>query len=222
MRIVSLNTNRSAKRMFANIRNLNPDIILLQEWTDHRKDRSELAMDYFPGLIVSSTRYLATISLRDFETLHSEDRVLITRHEGTIVVNTYVPASGPGRVRREHLEHLSGILSTSEHKPNIIAGDFNLAPRLEDGWYGRDYSKYTTLGERSALAEIQESYCLTDMGSKLQWEPTFERMNRGKMTRFRCDLALVSGGRWKLTYDHKFRNEKGLSDHSALILDGGD
>ena len=223
MRIVSLNTNRSAKRIFEHIRGLDPDIILLQEWADHRKDRSEAAVDSFPGQIVSATRYLATVARGGFETIHSEDRVLITRHEDTIVVNTYVPASGPGRARREHLEHLGDILSTSELNPDIIAGDFNLAPRLEDGWHGNNYSKYTTAGERSALAEILESYGLTDMGSKMQWEATFERMNRGKMTSFRCDLALVGGENWELTYEHKFRNEKGLSDHSALILDmGGD
>ena len=219
MRVICLNTNRSATRMIEDIRRYNPDIILLQEWADHNKDRANMAEDFFPGLWVSATRYLATIAEDNFETLHSEDRVLITRHEDTIVVNTYIPASGAGKVRKEHLEYLSELLSNFDSNPNLIAGDFNMAPRLEDGWYGNNHSKYTTKGERAALERILERYGLTDLGAGLRWEATFERMNKGKLTSFRCDLGLVDGNQWELMYDHRFRNEEGMSDHSALILD---
>jgi exonuclease III len=221
MRVISLNTNRSAKRMIEDIQNCEPDLILLQEWTDHKKDRTNLAEVFFPGLRVAATRYLATIAEDNFDVVHSEDRMLITRHEGMTVVNTYIPASGSGKVRREHLEYLNELLSNLDIIPDIIAGDFNMAPRLEDGWYGENHSKYTTRGERLALQEIIARYGLNDLGSNVPWEATFERINNGKLTSFRCDLAIVRENLWVLTYEHRFRNEDRMSDHSALILDRG-
>ena len=47
-------------------------------------------------------------------------------------------------------------------------------------------------------------------------------MNRGKLNSFRCDLALVKSNElnsWNLKYDHDYRKKKGMSDHSALILE---
>ena len=80
MRVISLNTNRSAKRMIGDIQSCEPDLILLQEWTDHKKDRTNLAEVFFPGLRVAATRYLATIAEDNFDVVHSEDRILTTRH----------------------------------------------------------------------------------------------------------------------------------------------
>ena len=218
MRVICLNTNRSATRMIEEVQSYNPDVVMLQEWTDHKMDRSDTAEGCFPGLRVAATRYLATLAVDDFEVLHSEERVLVTKHGDMLVVNTYLPANG-GKARREHLEAMDALLSGLEMGPALIAGDFNMAPRVEDGWHGRNHSKYTTKGERGALEEILERHGLADLGAGVRWEATFEKMNKGKLTSFRCDLGLVSGDRWGLMYDHRFRNEEGMSDHSALILD---
>ena len=144
----------------------------------------------------------------------------MTIHEGVLVVNTYLDASS-GKLRREHLEGLCEIIHSLNHQPALIAGDFNMAPRPEDGWYGDDYSKFTSKGERTAFSNLLRQFNLQDKGEHQEWEATFERLNRGKMNRFRCDLALVSEnapGMWSLKYDHNFRKKSGMSDHSALII----
>jgi exonuclease III len=222
MRIFCLNANRSSVRLKTEMLAEEPEILLLQEWADHRTDRSNEAEAAFSEFtFVSATRYLLTTSKTPAEVLHSEERILITKHEEGIVVNPYSPAE-KGKANREHLERLDSLISTLDDNPILIAGDFNMAPRPEDGWYGRNHSDFTTKRVRAAFVNMMDNHSLFDLGAHIRWEATFERMNKGKITSFRCDLALVredDAQIWGLTYNHDFRRNKGMSDHSALNLE---
>ena len=222
MRVLCLNCNRASKRLYDYIMQKNPDIVLLQEWISHKKDRSDEAQSIVHSLgCVSSTRYLVTASNQDHIILHKSERILVTQHDDIVVINTYFPA-GKTRDRIEHMENLSKIIQDFGINSMLIAGDFNLAPQLEDGWYGDDLSNFTKKAERICFHKLLTDFDLHDMGTEIEWAPTFERQIKGKSSRFRCDLFLVSSeliSSSRLSYDHSFRTQEGMSDHSALLLE---
>ena len=222
MRVLCLNCNRASKRLYDDIMQRNPDILLLQEWISHKKDRSDEAQSIVHSLgCVSSTRYLVTASNQDHIILHKSERILVTQHDDIVVINTYFPA-GKTRDRIEHMEYLSKIIQDFGINSMLIAGDFNLAPQLEDGWYGDDFSNFTKKAERICFHKLLTDFDLHDMGTEIEWAPTFERQIKGKSSRFRCDLFLVSSeliSSSRLSYDHSFRTQEGMSDHSALLLE---
>ena len=110
MRVLCLNCNRALKRLYGEIMQKNPDIVLLQEWISHKKDRSDEAKAIVQSLgCVSSTRYLVTASNQDHIILHESERILVTQHDDIVVINTYFPA-GKTRDRIEHMENLSKII----------------------------------------------------------------------------------------------------------------
>ena len=222
MRVLCLNCNRALKRLYGEIMQKTPDIVLLQEWISHKKDRSDEAKAIVQSLgCVSSTRYLVTASNQDHIILHKSERILVTQHDDIVVINTYFPA-GKTRDRIEHMENLSKIIQNFGINSMLIAGDFNLAPQLEDGWYGDDFSNFTKKAERICFQKLLTDFDLHDMGTEIEWAPTFERQIKGKSSRFRCDLFLVSSeliSSSRLSYDHSFRTQEGMSDHSALLLE---
>ena len=222
MRVLCLNCNRASKRLYDEIMQKNPDIVMLQEWISHKKDQSYEAQTILNSLgCISATRYLVTASIQDHIILHSSERFLITQHNDLVVINTYFPA-GKTKDRIEHMKNLSKIIQDLEFNSMLIAGDFNLAPRLEDGWYGDDYSNFTKKTERICFQNLLTDFDLHDLGSKIVWAPTFERQIKGKSSRFRCDLFLVNSQLItdsRLSYDHSFRTQEGKSDHSALLLE---
>ena len=154
MRVLCFNCNRALKRLYGEIMQKNPDIVLLQEWISHKKDRSDEAQAIVQTLgCVSSTRYLVTASNQDHIILHESERILVTQHDDIVVINTYFPA-GKTRDRIEHMENLSKIIQDFEINSMLIAGDFNLAPQLEDGWYGDDFSNFTKKAERICFQKL--------------------------------------------------------------------
>jgi exonuclease III len=164
---------------------------------------------------------LVTASNQDHIILHKSERILVTQHDDIVVINTYFPA-GKTRDRIEHMENLSKIIQDFGINSMLIAGDFNLAPQLEDGWYGDDLSNFTKKAERICFHKLLTDFDLHDMGTEIEWAPTFERQIKGKSSRFRCDLFLVSSeliSSSRLSYDHSFRTQEGMSDHSALLLE---
>ena len=222
MRVLCLNCNRGSSRISGEILEKNADIILLQEWISHKTDQSAIAQDLLNSLgEISSTRYLVTASKQKHITLHKSDRILITQHDSSILINTYFPA-GKTTERNEHFQKLSSIIDNLNLTPMLIAGDFNLAPRKKDGWYGNTYSDFTKKSERENFLKFLRKYELYDLGMELDWAPTLERDINGKCSRFRCDLFLLKEDLLelsKMSYDHKFRTQKGLSDHSALLVE---
>ena len=189
-----------------------------------KRSKSDEAQSIVHSLgCVSSTRYLVTASNQDHIILHKSERILVTQHDDIVVINTYFPA-GKTRDRIEHMENLSKIIQDFGINSMLIAGDFNLAPQLEDGWYGdEDFSNFTKKAERICFQKLLADFDLHDMGTEIEWAPTFERQIKGKSSRFRCDLFLVSSELisrlTRLSYDHSFRTQEGMSDHSALLLE---
>ena len=157
MRVLCLNCNRASKRLYDDIIQKNPDIVLLQEWISHTKDRSDEAKSIVHNLgCVSSTRYLVTASNHDHIILHKSERILVSQHDDIVVINTYFPA-GKTRDRIEHMENLSKIIQDFEINSMLLAGDFNLAPQLEDGWYGDDFSNFTKKAERICFQKFRKT-----------------------------------------------------------------
>jgi exonuclease III len=127
--------------------------------------------------------------------------------------------------RREQLTDLR-VSSGSTGKPVVIVGDFNLAPRAQDGRFGDGPSTATNAGERQAFDDLLDALALIDATAVNGSEPefTFERLYEGQLFRGRCDLALLPvefAPDWaQAFYDHQVRTgEDGFTDHSAIIVD---
>lgn len=128
--------------------------------------------------------------------------------------------------RREMLVALKTAIGGRQRRNAIVLGDFNLAPRLADGVFGEEPSKFTTAAERSALGQLLRSARLVDSTCPppdREPEFTFERTQNGRPLRFRCDLALVSEGLCdsaEISYDHSVRFVgSGFTDHSAIVVE---
>ncbi len=216
MRVISINANRRLKQFVAD---LPPsDLLLVQEWASHQQDRSSEASSHVDMEHVHATRYLLVASAFPFEVLLAEERVMVINAGGHTIVNVYLPADG-GRPREALLHHLRDVVLPAYGPVDLVAGDFNLAPRPEDGWHGPEPSSWNAKYERVAFDDLCSSHVLLDLGADAPWAPTFERMNKDKMTSFRCDLALAPSGSYVLKeYLHEFRRSK-KTDHSGLLLE---
>jgi hypothetical protein len=124
--------------------------------------------------------------------------------------------------RIEQLQTLAERLPTGN---NVVVGDFNLAPRLVDGIYGTSPSRFTSVGERRAFAEVLTAHGLADATSADPPEFTLSRRTRGSESSFRCDLALVPA-LWTSTKNvvaaHETRaGSDAFTDHSGIIVHVG-
>lgn len=109
-------------------------------------------------------------------------------------------------------------------RPLLICGDFNLAPRPQDGLYDGEVSEFTADTERKALQHLLQSAWLVDTtGADGEAKFTFERLFTGKLSRFRCDLALLSdhlAAGVPVAARHEVRTgPEAFTDHSAILLD---
>jgi hypothetical protein len=105
-------------------------------------------------------------------------------------------------------------------------GDFNLAPREQDGLYGAKVSSWTKATERKALHRLLDTVRLVDLFVAHDGEDeerfTYEKLNRGKMTRFRCDLALLAAPlaaepTTAIRHCHETRlGDASFTDHSSV------
>jgi exonuclease III len=127
--------------------------------------------------------------------------------------------------RREQITEISEQARPEGRLP-IVLGDFNLAPRPEDGIYGDQVSKWNTKVEREAFSNLLASNHLVDStaADDTDIEFTFERMYRKKWARFRCDLALIpeflDPEKTQVRYDHSARTGScAFTDHSAIIVE---
>lgn len=144
---------------------------------------------------------------------------------GNLNVHNVYLSPYSGKERRELILQIANRIGSSG-TPQVICGDFNLAPQSCDGVFGDEFSDYTSSGERKALAHLLESGRLCDVlesSTSDAVEFTFERLQRGKPCRFRCDLALLSqrlNGSATASYDHSVRKGHGaFTDHSAILVD---
>ncbi|AKL71036.1 endonuclease/exonuclease/phosphatase family protein [Streptomyces sp. Mg1] len=128
--------------------------------------------------------------------------------------------------RTAQLGELAAMASAEGGRPLLICGDFNLAPRPQDGLYDGEVSGFTADTERKALQHLLRSAWLVDTtrpDGEDEAKFTFERLFTGKLSRFRCDLALLSdhlaAGVSVTTRDEVRTGPEAFTDHSALLLD---
>ncbi|MFD5747012.1 methyltransferase domain-containing protein [Streptomyces sp. NPDC127033] len=128
-----------------------------------------------------------------------------------------------GASRAAQLAELSAMAAAEDGRPLLVCGDFNLAPRPEDGVFGEESSTFTTESERLALRQLMRGAGLVDTTAETAPAFTFERVVSGKPSRFRCDLALLSDhltATATVTSDATVRTgPKAFTDHSALLID---
>ncbi|MFD3553871.1 methyltransferase domain-containing protein [Streptomyces goshikiensis] len=128
--------------------------------------------------------------------------------------------------RTAQLGELAAMAAAEGGRPLLICGDFNLAPRPQDGLYDGEVSGFTADTERKALQHLLRSAWLVDTTSpdgEDEAKFTFERLFTGKLSRFRCDLALLSdhlaAGVSVTTRDEVRTGPGAFTDHSALLID---
>ena len=226
MRIVSINLNQRfgnerARSCFENwLQPLKPDLLLAQEpWRPASASRPSPA----GYRLAAATSLLAAWVPSDSTEPRAEggsERWQVFRFPGLVVHHVYLSPHS-SKERREHLAALT--YSIVPKCSSVVLGDFNLAPRPQDGLFGDKPSRFTGRSEREAFEALLISAGLLDATAKAS-EPefTFERWQNGKPIRFRCDLALLSaclGDKARAIYDHSVRSASGFTDHSALIVD---
>ncbi len=226
MRIVSINLNQRLSNEHARSRFeswlqlMKPDLLIVQEpWHPNCVSMPSLA----GYRLVECTVLLAAWIQSNGPEPRAEngsERWQIFHFPGLVVHHVYLSPHS-SKERREQLTSLRLLIDRGCH--NVVLGDFNLAPRPQDGLFGDRPSSFTERSERRAFNELLTSACLLDATADAS-EPefTFERWQNGKPIRFRCDLALLSarlGGTARVIYDHSVRSVGGFTDHSALIVD---
>lgn len=139
-----------------------------------------------------------------------------------VVFHTYLDASS-GADRVAQLRRLCELTLAENGRPVLLTGDFNLAPRTADGRFGEQPSTFNSESERASLRDLLTSARLVDTTANDPPEFTFVRMRNGQVSRFRCDLALLSDhmrATAVITYDHAPRvGEMQFTDHSAVLAD---
>jgi endonuclease/exonuclease/phosphatase family metal-dependent hydrolase len=136
------------------------------------------------------------------------------------VFNTYLDAYA-GATRVAQLRRLRELTLGERGRPMLLIGDFNLAPRAADGCFGEEPSSFNGESERATLRDLVTSARLVDTTAADIPEFTFVRVVNGQVSRFRCDLALLSDhlqGETMIIYDHAPRaSEQRFTDHSAIL-----
>ncbi|MFD9424351.1 MULTISPECIES: methyltransferase domain-containing protein [unclassified Streptomyces] len=142
--------------------------------------------------------------------------------EWMLVLQVHLDAYA-GASRAAQLAELAAMAAAEKGRPLLVCGDFNLAPRPEDGLFGEETSTFTTEAERRALQQLTQSATLDDTTAEKVPVFTFERVLNGQPSRFRCDLALLSGHLTEtttVTVDSSVRSgPAAFTDHSALLID---
>ncbi|MFF9171775.1 MULTISPECIES: methyltransferase domain-containing protein [unclassified Streptomyces] len=142
--------------------------------------------------------------------------------EWLVVFHVHLDAYRPAS-RAAQLAELAAMATDEKGRPLLVCGDFNLAPRPEDGLFGEDTSTFTTEAERLGLHQLMQVAGLVDTMTDDVPRFTFERVVNGKPSRFRCDLALLSDHLMTtsiVTADASVRSgPAAFTDHSALLID---
>jgi exonuclease III len=217
MDVLNINANKRLAKFYDDVSGT-ADVLLVQEWANHASSSVLNTVDELPGKPHRSvTKYLLAESKHEFTVLYEEDRVQVLDFSGVRIVNVYLPA-GASRERADMMNRLRNDVLPPFHPISLMVGDFNLAPTPEDGWYGPEISTWTKGYERQEFLDLQVSCGLQDLGLSEPWSATFERMNSGKLTAFRCDLALADESMWKwVDYIHDLR-KSGKTDHSGILV----
>lgn len=229
-RIASINTNkrlntRTASDRFGNwLQRQQVDLVVNQE--PSTSSLPPVTPDGYTGVGGNNRIYCWVRNGRSLPKCHLVADWLQRLDLGELIVyNVYLDAYRR-QTRAEQLVKLTEELGTEANngKAILVLGDFNLAPALEDGLYGGQPSTYNSDVERRPLRRMLQLGRLVDLGqgdTGRQW--TLERLIGGKLSQFRCDLALISdrlAKQTRLGYDHGVRvGAERFTDHSALLVD---
>jgi hypothetical protein len=108
-------------------------------------------------------------------------------------------------------------------RPTLAVGDFNLAPRPQDGLFDGHPSSFNSETDRGPFQSLLAACLVRDTTVADPPEFSVARSASGKRWEFRCDLALVSDYlalSVTVTYDHGVRaGATAFTDHSALLID---
>jgi exonuclease III len=229
--IVSLNMNKrlgtiTVQRSFDMwLKQKQPDILLCQEpFSPKSRNRFEPHLMHTIGQhnLVHSWRAAAI----EVQEVRCSARWQTMTAYGLHIHNVYFPSDNTRDDRRARIELLDLLANAVETAPTttVIFGDFNMAPSRTDGIHGTATSTFTKRTEQEAFLRLLKSGPLIDTTSPSVLESqeyTIERPLSGKISRFRCDLALVSAdlfGSFQSEYDHSVRlSPNKFTDHSAVI-----
>jgi hypothetical protein len=144
---------------------------------------------------------------------------------GIVFCNVHLSAKPQRSIRESQLRALNELFVQHRGKILAVGGDFNLAPRDQDGYFLEDgrTSKWTGRGERAALGRLLSDHDLVDV---LSFGPTgeftFENASPVGRVRHRCDLLLCTRSalpRLTARYLHETRGGPSkFTDHSGIIL----
>lgn len=140
----------------------------------------------------------------------------------SVIYNVYLSAYSQVD-RGQQLRFLSQCAVENDHRPVVVVGDFNLAPRTDDGLNSAAPSDFNSEIDRVPFRELLRAARMCDVLEGTPPEFTIERNIGGRFSQFRCDLALVSEY-WRedlvYRYDHSVRSpEFSITDHSAVLVD---
>ncbi len=139
-----------------------------------------------------------------------------------VVLNVYLDAYA-GAIRSAQLAELADILAVEDGRPVITVGDFNLAPRPADGLNDGQPSSFNNATDRLPFQRLMDAAGLADATADMPPQFTVVRQRSGKLTQFRCDLALIPrhlASGVVVAYDHRTRDRvTGFTDHSAVLID---
>jgi len=125
--------------------------------------------------------------------------------------------------RTQQLEILREQLSNIFEDRHFVTGDFNLAPRSQDGMSNGRPSTWSGAKERKALASLMSALDLEDVLAKSPPEYTIVREIGGNKITFRCDLLLAPASetsKLSAKYIHSTRTGPlSFTDHSGILAD---
>ncbi len=232
MRIVSINLNKrlgnrnNLTKIHKWLLNNKVDLFLVQEpWIRGRKEALKIPCYTYLGGSDSVGAWIhETYAPPDIILL--KDNWLQVKLDDFEIHNVYLSAYS-SKERIAFLRELDKQISKDKKLTNFIIGDFNLAPTPEDGLFGEEISDFTKKGERVAFQSLLSKNKLLDMtlpkDQNMKNEFTVERNINNRVSRFRCDLALVSESFSKnirIYYDHTVRtHDEAFTNHSAIVSD---
>jgi Methyltransferase domain/Endonuclease/Exonuclease/phosphatase family len=140
-----------------------------------------------------------------------------------VVHNVYLDAYSQRRRATQLIELKNGLLCEGD-RPVLVVGDFNLAPRPEDGLFNGMPSTFNSERDRVPFRELLAHNRLHDLtGASPGAEFTIVRRYNGRSSAFRCDLVLLSdylAPTVTTAYDHAVRVGKhSFTDHSASLIE---
>lgn len=140
-----------------------------------------------------------------------------------VILNVYLDAYARA-ARAAELVRLRRLLEAEAERPVLVVGDFNLAPRPGDGRYDGLPSSFNSDVDRTPFVELLATAGLIDCTAEpAPAQYSLTRMVRGKISEFRCDLALLSDylrPSVRVAYDHSVRaGDARFTDHSAVLID---